>query len=324
MKKISVLLFSLFLSLPIFIYFGNLADLPISRSVIIHLRDLVGMSAHQKTDKPAKQSIEKITASHAPIGLIEAWRNLAMLGINEVLKISATAGVNQAWQTSSNDFLTHPLFATAFFSSSWSFWQIQQDKLSLVAYYQPWIDMLLIMQVSQTNGAYEITAVGITEPSNPLSTTDTATTVQELNKRLEKAEQTFQHIAQHPNELNVMLSPALLKKSQTLLQQYVNDVRNKLSTDQSKNCRLAILEWLDAAKTGQIKELQDILETDRDWLKHLQIVQLTKLDADHWLLSATNPQQTERILIAQLKITEHKAQTKELQIWDAAMSGVLK
>lgn len=324
MKKISVLLFSLFLLLPIFIYFGNLADLPASRTVIIYLRDLVGMSASKKADKPSKKAIEKITASHAQIGLIKAWRNLAMLGINDLLHVAASTEVNQAWQTSANEFLNHPLFATAFFSSSWNFWQVQQDKLNLVAYYQPWIDVLLLMKVAKTNGNYQITAIGITQPSSILSASSATVTAQELTKRLEKAEQQFQRIAQHPDELNTMLSPNVIKKSQDVLQQYVNDTRNKLSAENSKNSRLAILEWLDAAQTGQIKDLQEQSEANRNWLKQLQIVQLTKLDGDNWLLSVTNPNQAERILIAQLKITERNAQTKDIHIWDAATSGVVQ
>lgn len=320
MKKISVLLFSLLLLFPVLIYVGNLADLSFSKTVIVYLRDLVGMSASKETIQPVKKQIEKIIPSHAHIGLINAWRNLAMTGFDDVLQVAATPETLQAWQSNTANFLNEALFATAFFSSSWNFWQVQQDKLSLVAYYQPWVDVLLLLEITEVNANYKITTIGLTE-AKALTSTSPVATAQELSKRLNKAEQVFQSVAKNPTLLHKMLTSELAKTSQDNLQQYVNDIRNKLNSESAKNTRLAILDWLDAVQTGQLKDIQDLPKTERDWLTQLQIVQLTKLDAENWLLSVTNPNQAERVLIAQLQITDRKAQTKELQIWDAATIG---
>jgi hypothetical protein len=48
MKKFLLIIIGVLLLLPTVIYFGNLADIPEAKEIIVHLRDLVGMSAEKE------------------------------------------------------------------------------------------------------------------------------------------------------------------------------------------------------------------------------------------------------------------------------------
>jgi hypothetical protein len=314
MKKILLIISSVFLLFPSAIYFGNLADIPEAREVVVYLRDLVGMSA----TKDASVDVEKIPAPYTHNGLVESWRNLGVSNFTDLLLLITTPRSRDTWQTNAGDFLDDPLPSTAFFSSSWSFWQKQQEKLTMIGYYQPWIDVLLLIQVAEIEGSYKAVAFGITEPSSLISSTTPTAMAQELTTRLEYAEHTFRAVVDHPDTLVGMFNPSVIKKSQTLLNQYVTDLRGKLATNDSENQhRAAILQWLNRVQTGQLKE-GELAQQSNEWLKQLQPVRLLKIDSEHWLLAASNSTQTERVLLVELRITEHKAQATDIQIWDAA------
>lgn len=323
MRKFLFLLLGVFLLFPVAIYFGNLADIPASKSVIVYLRDLVGMSASKETtDSDKKAEVIKIPAPYSHIGLVEAWRNLGTSNFADLLQLMAVPGNHDRWQAATEDFLNNPLHSAAFFSSSWSFWQAQQEKLNLIGYYQPWIDVFLLIQVAEVDGNYKAVAIGMTEPSSTISATTPTTVAQELTARLQHAEQTFQSVIQNPNAIDKMLNPEVIKKSKNSLNQYVNDLRNKLAVNNSENQnRSAILEWLNALQTGQVKEVQQLAPVSNEWLKQLQVVQLLKMDSEHWLLAACDPSQAERVLLVQLHISDHKALATEIQIWDAATAA---
>jgi hypothetical protein len=322
MKKILFLLCGVFLLFPVLIYVGNLADDPEAKKIIVYLRDLVGMSASKEVTNSDELTIEKIPASYTHIGLVESWRNLGAGNFADLLQLIATQPSRDAWQTTAGDFLADSLHSTAFFSSSWNFWQAQQGKLKLIAYYQPWIDVLLLIQVSEFEGSYKAIAIGMVEPSADITATTPTAMAQELTIRLKHAEQVFRVATQNPDATAKMLTATVVKKSQDKLNQYVSNLRNQLAVTglENKN-RLAILEWLSAARAGQIKEVQELTPSSNDWLKQLQPVQLLKIDSEHWLLAASDPSQAERVLLVQLRLNEHKAKATEVQLWDAATVG---
>jgi hypothetical protein len=322
MKKISFLLCGVFLLFPVLIYVGNLADDPEAKKIIVYLRDLVGMSASKEATSSDELTIEKIPASYTHIGLVESWRNLGTGNFADLLPLIATQPSRDAWQATAGDFFADSLHSTAFFSSSWSFWQAQQGKLKLVGYYQPWIDVLLLIQVSELEGSYKAIAIGMVEPSADITPTTPTAMAQELTVRLKHAEQVFRVATQNPDTTAKMLTSAVVKKSQDNLNQYVSNLRNQLAVTGLENQnRLAILEWLSAARAGQIKEVQELAPSSDDWLKQLQPVQLLKVDSEHWLLAASDLSQAERILLVQLRLNEHKAKATEVQLWDAATVG---
>jgi hypothetical protein len=317
MKKILLLLFGVFLLFPIIIYFGNLTDVPVSREIIVYLRNLVGMSASKTTDNIANADIEKAPESYAQLGLVESWRTMGTSGFSDLLLLTATPASYTTWQAVAGDFLSDPLHSTAFFSSSWGFWQAKRGKLHLVGYYQPWIDVMLLMQITELNGNYQATAIGITEPSSPLTANTPNAMAQQLTARLQRAEQIFRTAMQNPDAIVTMLTPTAVKKSQDSLNQYVTELRKQLA-DQQTIDRLAVLEWLDAVQAGEIKEVQELAQASSAWIKQLQPIQLLKIDTEHWLLAAINPNQAERVLLVELHIAKHKAQATDVQLWDAA------
>jgi hypothetical protein len=322
MKKLSLLLCGVFLLFPVIIYVGNLADNPESKKVIIYLRDLVGMTTSKESTNTEESSIEEIPTSYRYIGLVDTWRNLGAGNFSDLLQMIATPHSRDVWQASAGDLFADSLHSAAFFSSSWSFWQTQQGKLNLIAYYQPWIDVLLLIQVSELDGHYKAIAIGITEPNDSVTVATPAAMAQQLNSRLKHAEQIFRVATENPEATAKMLTPAAVKKSQTSLIQYTNKLRNNLAVSDSENQnRSAILEWLNALRAGQIKEVQELAQSSNDWLKQLQAVQLLKIDSENWLLAASDRSQPERILLVQLRITEHKAKATDIEIWDAATAG---
>lgn len=321
MKKILLLLFSMLLLFPVAIYFGNLADVPASKKVIVYLRDLVGMSTTKVATDPTKAKILKIPAPYSHVGLVESWRNLGIINFTDLLQIMSASGKYETWQASIGSFLGDPLHSAAFFSSSWSFWQTKQGKLSVIGYYQPWIDVLMLIQIAEVNGNYKAVAIGITEPGNAINSTTTTAMAQELSTRLQHAEQAFQTAANNPDTIDGMLNPISIKKSENLLDQYVDDLRKKLATNSTEYPSLAILAWLDTVRTGQVKKVQEFASASNEWLKQLHPVQLVKVDAEHWLLAASDNTQAERILLAELHIFEHKALITEIQLWNAATAG---
>jgi hypothetical protein len=323
MKKISLLLLCVvFLLFPVIIYFGNLADNPESKRIVVYLRDLVGMSASKEVANSDEINMGRIPASYTHIGLVESWRNLGAGDFADLLKLVATQSCRVAWQSTSGDFLADSLHSTAFFSSSWSFWQAQQGKLKLIGYYQPWIDVLLLIQVIEFEGGYKAIAFGLTEPNSDVAPTIPSAMAQELTNRLKHAEQVFRVATQNPDATAKMLNVPVVKKAQDRLNQYVTDLRKKLAaTDSENQSRSAILEWLSAARAGQIKEIQELTQQSNDWLKYLQPVQLLKIDSENWLLAASDPNQAERVLLVQLSVKEHKAKATEVLVWDAATAG---
>ncbi len=320
MKKILLLLFSMLLLFPVAIYFGNLADVPASKKAIVYLRDLVGMSTKVTTDS-TKTKILKLSAPYNHVGLVESWRNLGIINFADLLQIMSAPGKHDAWQTSIGRFLGDPLHSAAFFSSSWSFWQTKQEKLNLIGYYQPWIDVLMLIQTAEVNGNYKAVAIGITEPNSAINSTTATAMAQELSTRLQRAEQAFQTATNNPDAIDEMLNSIGIKKSENLLNQYVDDLRKKLATNSTEYPSLAILAWLDAVRAGQIEEVQELPSVSNEWLKQLQPVQLIQIDSDHWLLAASDSTQAERVLLAELHIIEHKALATEVQLWDAATAG---
>ncbi|MDD1615355.1 MAG: hypothetical protein CG439_429 [Methylococcaceae bacterium NSP1-2] len=318
MKKILLIISSVFLLFPAAIYFGNLADIPEAREIIVYLRDLVGMSATKEPISPASVDVEEIPTAYTHIELVESWRNLGASNFTNLLQLIATPRSRDAWQANAGNFLDDPLHSAAFFLSSWHFWQVQQEKLSLIGYYQPWIDVLLLIQVAEVEGSYKAVAIGITEPSSVISSTTPTAMAEELTARLKRAEHTFHTVIDNPDTLVGMLNPTVAKKSQNLLNQYVTDLGGKLITNNSENQnRSAILEWLNTVQAGQFKE-GELVQQSNEWLKKLQPVRLIKIDSEHWLLAASNSTQAERVLLVQLRVTEHKAQPTEVRIWDAA------
>jgi hypothetical protein len=282
------------------------------------------MSASKEATNSDDINIEAIPASYAHIGLVESWRYLGAGNFADLLQLIATQPGPEAWKVAAGDFLADSLHSAAFFSSSWSFWQAQQGKLKLVGYYQPWIDVLLLIQVSELEGSYTAIAIGMTEPNDTVAPTTPTAMAQELSLRLKHAEQVFRVATQNPEATAKMLTPSVVKKSQDCLNQYVAVLRNALAVTGLENQdRSAILEWLSAVRAGQIKEVQELAQSSTDWLKQLQPVQLLKIDSEHWLLAASDRSQTERILLVQLQVTEHKAKATEVQIWDAATAGEL-
>jgi hypothetical protein len=317
MKKVSLLLLSVLLLLPVAIYFGNVADIPVSKKIIVHLRNLVGMSA-------SKETIEKIPPSYIHIGLVESWRNLGADSFADLLQFIATPASLNVWRANAGDFLGDSLHSTAFFSSSWSFWQAQQEKLSLVGYYQPWTDILLLIQVTEIDRRYKTVAMGLTEPNRLTFPTTPTAMAQELTARLKHAEQVFRIANQNPAAISSQLNAAVIKKSQDSLNEYVINLRDQLVATSAKNptdTSLAVLEWLDSVHAGQVKEVQALAQPSSEWFKQLQIVYLIEIDAENCLLAASNYHQPELVLLVQLHITEHKAQATELQIWDAATAA---
>jgi hypothetical protein len=313
MKKLLLLLFSVFLLFPIVIYFGNLADIPAAKKVVVCLRDLAGMSTSKEITEKTKAEIIKVPAPYNHIGLVESWRNLGASNFADLLQIVAAQGKQEAWQTSAGDFLNDALYSSAFFSPAWSFWQARQEKLSLVGYYQPWLDVLLLMQIAEVDGSYKAVAIGITEPSMSLTANTPATMAQELTTHLQRAEQLFQTASQNPDTIDGMLNTTVVEKAKTRLIQYTTDLRNKLATNSEK----PILTWLDDVRSGKIQ----INRISNDWLKQLQPVQLIKINEDNWLLAASVPKQSEQILLVRLHISNHQAQSMEIKIWDAANAG---
>jgi hypothetical protein len=323
MKKILLIIISVFLLFPTAIYFGNLADIPEAKEIVIYLRDLVGMSAEKERINSTSVDAEKIPAAYPHIELVESWRNLGASNFADLLLLIATPLSGDAWRTNAGDFLDDPLHSIAFFSPSWSFWKKQQEKLTIIGYYQPWIDVLLLIQVTEIEGSYKAVAIGITEPSSITSSTTLTTMAQELTTRLERAERTFRAVIDKPDTLVRMLNPSVVKKSQNLLNQYVADLRGKLAiTDTEKQARTAILQWLNTVQTGQLKEGM-LAQQSKGWLKQLQPVRLLKIDSEHWLLAASNSTQTERVLLVKLRITKQKALATEIQLWDATTVSAL-
>lgn len=320
MKKVLLLICGIFLLFPAAIYLGNLAGYPEAKRVMVYFQDFAGMPAAEETP-PAVRVVEKIPVAYAQLGLVESWRNLAAGGFSDILQIIGTPDIRNSWQANAGDFLGDALHSEAFFSSSWSFWQMKQDKLSLIGYYQPWIDVLLLVQVAEVNGNYQAIAIRITEPNSAKTGISVTLLAQELTARLQRAEQAFQAAVDHPNTITAMLKPEATKKSQDVLNQYVAELRGKLVANSAGNqAPAAILSWLDAVRTEQIKA-GVLTQQSSGWLKQLQPVQLTAIDPEHWLLAAVSRNQAERILLVQLQVKEQKAQATELQIWDAATAG---
>lgn len=317
MKKILLIISSVFLLFPAAIYFGNLADIPEAREAIVYLRDLVGMSATKEPISSASVDVEKTPTAYTHIRLVESWRNLGASHFTDLLQL-ATPRSRDTWQANAGNFLDDSQQSAAFFLSSWHFWQAEQEKLSLIGYYQPWIDVLLLIQVAEVEGSYKAVAIGITEPSSVISSTTPTAIAQELTDRLKRTEHTFRAIIDNPDTLVGMLNPTVAKKSQNFLNQYAANLSGKLITNNSENQdRSAILEWLNTVQTGQFKE-GELAQQSNEWLKQLQPVQLLKVDSEHWLLAASNYTQTERVLLVKLRITKRKAQATEILIWDAA------
>lgn len=314
MKKILLLLFSVFLLFPIAIYFGNLADIPAAKKVVVYLRNVARMSTSKELTAEKKARVMKVPAPYNHIGLVESWRNVGASDFADLLQIIAAQGKQEAWQTSVGDFLNNPLHSAAFFSPAWSFWQSQQEKISLVGYYQPWLDILLVMQIDEVDGNYKAVAIGITEPSKPLSADNPTAMAQELTTRLQRAEQLFQAASKNPDALDGMLNAVTIEKAKTYLIQYVGDLRNKLFASQER----PILAWLDNVRFLKIP----INQAPNDWLKQLQAVQLVKISEDNWLLAASAPNQSEQILLARLHISKHQARATDIKIWDATNAGV--
>ena len=322
MKKILFLLFSVLLLFPVAIYIGNLAEIPASKKVIVYLRDLVGMSTTKTTTDSSKTDVLKIPAPYNHVGLVESWRNLGTGNFADLLQIMSAPGKHDAWQASMGEFMMgDPLHSAAFFSSSWSFWQANQEKLSLIAYYQPWIDVLLLIQIAEVNGSYKAVAIGIKEPGSTITATTPTTMAEALTQRLQRAEQAFQDVTKNPDTIDGMLNSSVIKKSKNKLDQYVSLLRNNLASTSTENPSLAILAWLDEARAGQVEEVQELIPVPNEWLKQLQPVLLLKIDSDHWLLAASDSTQAERVLLVELQITEHKALATEIQFWDAATVG---
>ena len=184
MKKILLLLFSVFLLFPIAIYFGNLADIPAAKKIVVCLRDMAGMSTSKELTAEAKAEIMKVPAPYIHVGLVESWRNLGAGSFADLLQIVAAQGKQEAWQSSAGNFLNDALHSSAFFSPAWSFWQARQEKLSLVGYYQPWLDVLLLMQIAEVDGSYKVVAIGITEPN----TSFTANTPAEMEHEFSRSQ----------------------------------------------------------------------------------------------------------------------------------------
>lgn len=321
MKKILLFTFCMFLLFPIAIYIGNLADVPASKKVIVYLRDLAGMSTSKSTALPVKSKILKIPAPYNHVGLAESWRKLGANNFADLLAIISAPGKHDAWQTSIGDFLNDPLHSAAFFSSSWCFWQTTHEKLSLIGYYQPWIDVMILIQIAEVNRSYKAESIGIIEPKSTMTSTTASTMAQELSIRLQRAEQAFQSMSTNPDSIDGMLNPSGLKKSKAALNQYIADLRKKLDTNSTESPSLAILAWLDSARSGQNEEVERLMTGSDEWLKHLQAIQLVKIDSEHWLLAASDSSLTGRVLLAELQIVDHKALATEVQLWDAATAG---
>lgn len=319
MKKIAFLLLGVFLLFPAALYLGNIADIPASKKLVVYLRDLVGLSISQETPNSTKVAIVKMPATYSHVGVVQSWRDLGASNFADLLQLIAATPDNQdKWRTATEGFLGNPLHSAAFFSSSWSFWQAQQEKLTLIGYYQPWIDVLLLIQVAEVNGNYKAVAIGITEPNASTAPTTPIAMAQQLTARLERAEHAFQAAVQNPNALANMLTPEAVEKSANSLDLYISDLRSKLSANNAQNqdCS-AILDWLNALQTGQVKETS----ASNEWLKQLQVVELLKIDAEQWLLAASVPSEAERVLLVQLRISGGKALVTEIKIWDAATAG---
>ncbi len=314
MKKFLLLLFSVLLLFPIAIYFGNLAELSTAKKVVVYLRNFAGMSTSKELTEQAKAQIMKVPSPYNHIGLVESWRNVGASDFTDLLQIIAAQGKQEAWQTSAGDFLNDPLHSAAFFSPAWSFWQSQQENISLVAYYQPWLDILLLMQIAEVDGSYKAVAIGISEPSTTLASDNPTAMAQELTARLHHAEQLFQSVSRNPDTLDGMLNATVIEKAKTNLIQYASNLRNKLLASQER----PILAWLDNVRFLKIP----INQASNDWLKQLQAVQLVKISEGNWLLAASAPNQSEQILLARLHIINHQAQATEIKIWDAANTGV--
>lgn len=306
---------------PIAIYVGNITDVPASKKVIVYLRDLAGMSTSKSTTLAVKSKILKIPSPYNHVGLAESWRKLGANNFADLLAIISAPGKHDAWQASIGDFLKDSLHSAAFFSSSWCFWQTTHEKLSLIGYYQPWIDVMILIQIAEVNGSYKAESIGMIELKNTTTPTTVSAMAQELGIRLQRAEQAFQSLSTNPDSIDSMLNPVTIKKSRLALNEYVVDLRKKLSTNSTESPSLAILAWLDAVRSGQIDTVKQLIPGSEDWFKHLQAVQLIKIDPERWLLAASDIRLPGRILLAELKIVDHKALASEVRLWDAATAG---
>lgn len=323
MKKISFLLLGVCLLFPAALYLGNIADIPVSKKLVVYLRDVVGLSTSQKTPNSATVAVVKMPATYSHFGLVQSWRDLGSSNFADLLQlIAATPDNQEKWRAATDGFLSNPLHSAAFFSSSWSFWQVPQEKLTLIGYYQPWIDVLLLIQVAEVNGSYKALAIGITEPNASTAPTTPTAMAQQLTARLERAEHAFQTAILNPNAIANMLNPESVEKSANNLDLYISDLRSKLSANNAQNQdRSAILDWLTALQTGQVKEVQQLTSASNEWLKQLQVVELLKIDAEQWLLAASASSEAERVLLVQLRISGGKALVTEIKMWDAATAG---
>ena len=324
MKKILYVILAVCLLLPELIYVGHLANIPVATEMVMDFQELTEITIIDEESGPPKNEIKKIPASYTHLGLVESWRTMATSSFGDFLQLAATNETRKIWQASAGDFLGDSLHSTAFFSSSWSFWQAPQGKLNLIGYYQPWLDLLLLIQVAEVQGSYQVEGIGITEPHSAIVSSTPAATAQKLTRNLQQAEQAFQAAVKNPNLIKTMLTTATAKSAQSLLNEYVMELRSKLATDGTgKQAHPEILAWLDAVRTGQIKR-RELARESGAWLQQLQPVQLIQIDAEHWLLAAVNSTQTERVLLVQLHVNAQEVEAKEVQIWDAATVGGAK
>lgn len=319
MKKIAFLLLGVCLLFPAALYVGNLADIPASKNLLAYFRDEAEPSTTPEKTPTTKVEPIKMPATYSHVGIVQSWRDLGASNFADLLQLIAATPDNQdKWRTATDGFLGNPLHSAAFFSSSWSFWQARQEKLTLIGYYQPWIDVLLLMQVAEVNGSYKAIAMGITVPNASTAPTTPTAMAQQLTTRLERAEHAFQTAVQNPNAIVNMLTPEAVEKSANSLDLYISDLRSKLATNNAQNPDYtAILDWLTALETGQVNEVQQ----PTDWLKQVRVVELVKIDAQQWLLAASTPSEAERVLLMQLRISDGKAIATEIKLWDAASAG---
>ena len=129
MKKFLLLLFTVFLLLPIAIYFGNLADIPTAKKIVICLRNFAGMSTSKELIDSTEIENIKVPAPYNHIGLVESWRGLGYSSFTDLLQITAAQGKQETRQNTAENFLNDSLTFCRFFLILLEFLAIVTGKI---------------------------------------------------------------------------------------------------------------------------------------------------------------------------------------------------
>ena len=198
-----------------------------------------------------------VPAAYTCAGQVEAWRNLGAVDFAYLLKMAATPRGREDWLAVAGDFPGDRLHASAFFSSAWTFLYAPEGKLRAVAFYQPWIDVLMLIRVGEVEGDSLVTALSLSGPAAaaPVIPSTPAAMAGELTDRLRRADGVFREAAVKPAAEVWKMDAAGAARAQAALNGHVETMRARLAPEGDRKgaaVRKAVTAWMEDVRAGRV------------------------------------------------------------------------